>query len=67
VYSAASTCRAPLTATLRQKKVSRTVPPLDRYLPLWLLFFCRMEYGQLVPLVFFLAKLASAYELLETW
>jgi hypothetical protein len=56
-----------LAATLRQKKVSRTVPPLDRYLPLWLRFFCRMEYGQLVLLVFFLAKLASAYELLETW
>jgi hypothetical protein len=56
-----------LAATLRQKKVSRTVPPLDRYLPLWLLFFCRMDYGQLVLLVFFLAKLASAYELRETW
>jgi predicted ATPase len=39
----------------------------DRHLPLRRLFFCRKEYSQLVLLAFFLARPASARELLERY
>jgi hypothetical protein len=47
--------------------VSGTAPPADRHLPLRWLFFRPKEYSQFVLLAFCLAKVASAYELLETW
>jgi hypothetical protein len=51
----------------RGKQVLETVPPSDCCLPLQRLFFCCKGYDQPVLLVFFLAKPASAYALLETW
>ena len=57
--------RDQLSTAIRQKKVSGSVPPLDRYLSLQRLLLCRKEYNQFMLLAFFLARLASTYELLE--
>jgi predicted ATPase len=50
-----------------RRHYDRILKSPDRRLPLRRLFFCRKEYSQLVLLAFFLARQASARELLERY